>query len=244
MPNYRLTLAFDGAAYHGWQIQPNAVTVQEVLGRAISQTVGQDIVPMGCGRTDAGVHAESYVASFKVESNLSPERMQAALNSRLSEDIAVTSCEIAPDDFHATLSAKGKVYRYTILAGGVRPVRNRHYVHWLHHDLDVEAMRAAAAHLVGEHDFAAFVTQHDPEKNTVRIIHALDIDRSGRTITITVRGNGFLYNMVRTIVGCLITVGRGRQKPAWLREVLASRDRTCAAETAPARGLTLVEAIY
>ena len=244
MPNYRLTLTFDGTAYHGWQVQPNAVTVQEVLERAIEETVGRHVGLMGCGRTDAGVHAESYVANFNVDSDLPPERMLAALNSRLPEDVVVTACEIAPNDFHATLSAKGKIYRYTIAVGEVRPVLDRHVVHWVRHPLDVDAMRRAAACLVGEHDFASFVTQHDPEKDTVRTIHRLDVETDGRYVGITVAGNGFLYNMVRTIVGCLVAVGRGQRRPGWMKAVLDARDRTKAVDTAPAKGLTLVRAIY
>jgi len=244
MPNYRLTLTFDGTRYHGWQRQKNAVTVQEVLERAIEKTVGEHVGVLGCGRTDAGVHAERYVANFSVDSALAPERMQAALNSRLPEDVAVTACDLASDDFHATLSARGKVYRYTIVTGEVRPVLERDFVHWCRHPLDVEAMRQAAACLVGEHDFASFVTELAPDKNTVRTIHGIDVETEGRTVGITLAGNGFLYNMVRTIVGCLIAVGRGLRKPEWLKEVLDARDRTRAAETAPARGLTLVKAIY
>ena len=244
MSNYRLTLAFEGTAYHGWQLQPNALTVQEVLERAIEETVGEHVGVSGCGRTDAGVHAENYVANFTVDSKLAPERMQAALNSRLPEDVAVTHCEIVPDDFHATRSAKGKVYRYTIATGSVRPVLDRNLVHWCRHPLDVDAMRQAAECLVGEHDFASFVTEYSPGKDTVRTIHRLDTEAEGRYIRITVAGNGFLYNMVRAIVGSLIAVGRGQREPEWMREVLDARDRTKAADTAPAKGLTLVRSMY
>ncbi|KPJ52723.1 MAG: hypothetical protein AMS16_06025 [Planctomycetes bacterium DG_58] len=244
MPNYRLTLTFDGTNYHGWQLQPNVLTVQEVVERAVQETVGEHVGVLGCGRTDAGVHAENYVANFTVDSELAPERMQAALNSRLPEDVVVTHCEIAPDDFHATLSAKGKVYRYTVARGSVRPVLDRNFVHWCRHPLDVDAMRQAAECLVGEHDFASFVTEYSPEKDTVRTIGRLDIETEGRYIRITVAGDGFLYNMVRAIVGCLIAVGRGQRSAEWMKEVLDARDRTKAMDTAPAKGLTLVEAVY
>ena len=244
MPNYRLTLQFEGTNYHGWQIQPNAVTVQEVVERAIAQTVGKPVPVLGCGRTDAGVHAEEYVASFKVDSNLPPERMMPALNSRLPEDVAVTACDVVPDDFHATLSAKGKIYRYTIATGDVRAVLDRRFVHYCRYALDVEAMRRAAACLVGEHDFASFVTELSAEKNTVRTIRRLDIGTDARYNTITVEGSGFLYNMVRAIVGSLIAVGRHLRPAEWMKEVLAARDRTKAFETAPAKGLTMVKTIY
>jgi len=244
MPNYRLTLTFEGTGYHGWQVQPNAVTVQEVVAGAIERTVGQKVNLLGCGRTDTGVHAENYVASFQAESDIAPERMRSALNSRLPEDIVVTACDIAPDDFHATRSATGKLYRYTIATGPVPPVFERRTVYWVPQPLDVDAMQAAARHLVGEHDFASFVTEHDPAKDTVRRIRRLDVERGERTITITVEGNGFLYNMVRTIAGCLIAVGRGSRTPDWLREVLAARDRRRAVDTAPAQGLCLVKPFY
>jgi tRNA pseudouridine38-40 synthase len=252
MPNYRLTLTFEGTNYHGWQIQPNALTVQEVIERAVAQTVGKAVRVLGCGRTDAGVHAENYVANFSVDSGLSPERMRAALNSRLPDDVVVTACDVAADDFHATLSARGKVYRYAIATGDVRPVPDRNFVYHCRHTLDVEAMRRSATTLVGEHDFASFVTEHSPDKvargmatgNTVRIIRRLDITSSGRYVFIEIEGNGFLYNMVRTIAGCLIAVGRGLRSPQWMKEVLDARDRTSAFETAPAKGLTLVRAIY
>jgi tRNA pseudouridine38-40 synthase len=244
MPNYRLTLTFDGTRYHGWQIQPKAVTVQQVVREAVAETVEESVAVNGCGRTDAGVHAQHYVANFIAAKGLPPERMRAALNSRLPEDIAVTACEIVEDSFHATQSAKGKVYRYTIATGDVRPVLDRHLVYYCRRPLDVPAMREAAACLVGEHDFASFVTELPPGKNSVRTIHALEIDADEDGVRITVHGNGFLYNMVRAIVGSLLAVGLGRQEPAWLSQVLAARDRTRAGKTAPARGLMLVRALY
>jgi tRNA pseudouridine38-40 synthase len=244
MPNYRLTLQFEGTNYHGWQIQPNGVTVQEVVERAVAETVGKSVRVLGCGRTDAGVHAENYVANFTVESDLAPERMLAALNSRLPDDVVVTACDIAPGDFHATLSVQSKVYRYTIATGGVRPVLDRNLVTHCRHALDVDAMRSAAASLVGEHDFASFVTEHSPDKDTVRIVRRLDITSSGRYVFIEIEGNGFLYNMVRTIAGCLMAVGRGLRPVEWMKEVLDASDRTRAFETAPARGLTMVRATY
>jgi len=244
MPNYRLTLQFEGTNYHGWQIQPNGVTVQEVVERAVAETVGKPVRVLGCGRTDAGVHAENYVANFSVESDLAPERMLAALNSRLPDDVVVTACDTAPDDFHATLGVRSKVYRYAIATGGVRPALDRNFVTHCRHALDVEAMRAAAACLLGEHDFASFVTERSPDKDTIRIVRRLDITWSGRYVFIEIEGNGFLYNMVRTIAGCLMAVGRGLRPVGWMKEVLDARNRTRAFETAPARGLTMVRATY
>ena len=244
MPNYRLTLQFEGTRYHGWQVQPGWPTVQAEIEKAIAKTTAQQIRILGCGRTDSGVHAEEYVANFRVESDLPPERMMHALNSRLPEDIAVTACDVAPDEFHATLDVRRKTYRYTIATGRVRPVIERRFVHWVRHPLDVDAMRRASECLVGEHDFASFVTERDPAKNTVRTIYRLDVAARGRFIDITVEGNGFLYNMVRTLAGCLIAVGRGLRPVEWMRDALEARDRTKALDTAPAQGLTMVRTLY
>jgi tRNA pseudouridine38-40 synthase len=168
----------------------------------------------------------------------------AAINSRLPEDIVVTHCELAPEDFHATHSVRSKVYRYTLVVGGPRPVIDRNFVYHIHHELDVELMRRAAECLVGEHDFASFVSEHSPEKNTVRTVHRLEIERRGRYVTVTVEGNGFLYNMVRTMVGCLVAVGRGLRPVAWMKEMLESHDRSKALATAKAQGLTMVKTNY
>jgi tRNA pseudouridine38-40 synthase len=244
MPNYRLTLQFEGTNYHGWQLQPGWPTVQGAVERAVAVTTAQQVRVLGCGRTDAGVHAEEYVANFKVDSSLPPERMLHALNSRLPDDVVVTACRLAPDDFHATLDAKGKVYRYTIATGPIRPVLDRRFVHWTRHELDVEAMKQAAAHLVGEHDFSSFVTELAPDRNAVRTVYVIDVVREGRTIKVTVSGNGFLYNMVRTIAGCLMAVGRGLRPPEWVKDVRDARDRKQAFETAPPEGLMLIKVIY
>jgi len=244
MPNYRLTLTFEGTAYHGWQRQKGWPTVQQTVEMAIAKTVGAKVSVRGCGRTDAGVHAEKYVAVFNVASNLPPERMMAALNSRLPEDVAVLDCDIAPDDFHPTAGVTEKVYRYTIATGNVRPVIERNFVHWVRTSLDVDAMTEAAQCLIGEHDFASFVTDLPPGKNTVRTLHRLDVDVDGRYVTVTVSGNGFLYNMVRAIVGCLIVIGQGRLAPRCMQEILDARDRTKACKNPPARGLTMVRVVY
>ena len=244
MSHYRLTLTFEGTAYHGWQRQKGWPTVQEVVEMAIARTVGHAVSVRGCGRTDAGVHAENYVAVFETDSELPPERMMGAINSRLPEDVAVIDCDHPPDGFDPTTDVVEKVYRYTIAVGDPRPVIERNFVHWVWARLDIDAMSEAAACLVGEHDFASFVTEREPGKNTVRTIHRLDVDAEGRYIRVTVSGNGFLYNMVRAIVGCLIDVGRGRLQPRCMREILDARDRTKACDNAPAKGLTMVRVTY
>ncbi len=245
LSNYRLTLQFDGAGFSGWQRQPAQRTVQADLERAVRETVAQPVDVRGCGRTDAGVHALAYVANFKAVSKLPPDRLRLAINSRLSEDVVVVKCETVPDEFDARLDAAAKVYRYTTVYGSMRPVLERGLVNYCSRALDVEPMKEAAKFLVGEHDFAGFVNQLEPGKNTVRTIHAVEVEQTGdNTITMTFTGNGFLYNMVRIMAGTLLEVGRGNYPPEWAGEVLYGCDRSAAGPTAPAKGLTLVEVIY
>lgn len=243
--NYKLTLQFDGAGFSGWQRQPVQRTVQADLERAIAETVAQPVNVRGCGRTDAGVHARAYVANFKAVSKLPPDRLHLAINSRLNDDVVVTKCEIVPDDFDARLDALAKVYRYTTVYGPIRPTLERGLVNYCSRALDVEPMKAAATFLVGEHDFAAFVNKLEPGKNTVRTIHAVDVEQTDdNTITMTFTGGGFMYNMVRIMAGTLLEIGRGKYPPDWAGEVLVARDRSAAGPTAPAKGLMLVRVIY
>ena len=218
--------------------------MQGDLERAIRETVGQAVDVIGCGRTDAGVHAAAYVANFAAESRLPPERLQAALNSRLGEDVVITSCEVVAEGFNARADALAKVYRYTTVFGDLRPVLRRGFVNYASRGLDVEAMREAARALVGEHDFAGFVNQLEEGKNTVRRLFAVAVESEGTTVTLTFTGNGFLYNMVRILAGTLIEVGRGKYPPEWVGEALATRDRTATGPTAPAKGLMLMKVIY
>ncbi|MEX2111756.1 MAG: tRNA pseudouridine(38-40) synthase TruA [Pirellulales bacterium] len=245
---FKLTLAYDGTNYCGWQVQPGRITLQETLEAALTSITGQPIRVTASGRTDAGVHALGQVVGFASETHLEPAVLQKALNGTLPLDMAVVSAEIAHQGFHATHDAKRKTYRYTIDDGPVRDVFARHYA-WQHRSpLDVEAMRRAATTLVGTHDFSSFESHGSPRENSVRTVYSLSIERlpapATTRIILEIEGNGFLYNMVRAIVGTLVDVGRGAESEAWPGEVLAARDRSAAGQTAPAHGLCLVRANY
>jgi len=241
--NVKLTVEYDGTNYHGWQRQPNAATIQQALEEGIEQIVGHPVTLHASGRTDAGVHALGQVASFRTHSTIPAEQLHHAINSAIPQDIAVIRAEDVPDDFHARYWAKSKTYRYRIVCRPVRPTVGARYVHWLRRELDAERMRAAAAHFVGKHDFAAFETESSGG-DTVRTVPRFDIERDGDRIDCTVAANGFLYNMVRAMVGTLIEVGLGKRPPEEIAELLAARDRTLAGPTAPAKGLCLMRVDY
>ena len=239
---------YDGTDFHGWQVQDGHRTVQEVLEGVLASVLGERVPVTASGRTDAGVHAEGQVVSFRAATALPPERIAAAVNARLPRDAALLSLADAPPGFHATRDAVSKVYRYLILPGRIpRPLLRR--TTWrVPQPLDLRRMREGAAHLVGRHDFASFRSNPGPEaegRGTVRTIHRIDVRRvdvrrRGGLVAVEVEGDGFLYNMVRSIAGTLVEVGRGRWEPARVREILEARDRGRAGPTAPARGLTLV----
>jgi len=248
MRTFKLTLAYDGTYYCGWQLQPGQVTLQGKLEQALATITGESIRVTASGRTDAGVHALGQVVGFESETHLEPPVLKKALNATLPLDMAVVAAELAPEGFHATRHAVRKMYRYTIDDGEVRDVFARQYV-WQHKSpLDVEAMQRAAASLVGTHDFSSFESQSSPRENSVRTIYSLRLERlpepGGPRIFLEVEGNGFLYNMVRAIVGTLVDVGRGAQSEAWPAKVLAAKDRSAAGQTAPAQGLCLVRVDY
>ncbi len=252
----RLTLRYDGTAYHGWQEQPNAVSIQATIAQILSRIEGRPVPLHGAGRTDAGVHALAQTAHFDSRRQMPPATWLRALNAQLPDDIAVVGAEAVPADFHARFSAGEKHYRYRILNHSVRcPFRHR--ISWFHPArLDLAAMQQAATHLIGEHDFSSFRASGCGAKTAVRTITSITIRRAGGGDTdgggevhadelhIDVRGSGFLKQMVRNLVGSLVAVGRGQQSPDWLLWVRQQQDRTAAAETAPARGLTLVSITY
>lgn len=243
--NYKLTIQYDGSRYDGWQKQGNTTnTIQGKLEGVLSRLVEGPVEVHGAGRTDAGVHALGQTASVKLPGNLPPEQVRDYLNSYLPEDIAVTEVEQAEDRFHARLSAKGKVYRYEIRLGTVGDVFRRKYQYRVAEPLDVTAMRAAAKTLTGTHDFRAFCSNKKYKKSTVRTVSAIDIAVDDTDMSITFRGNGFLYNMVRIMTGTLLEVGLGLRCAEEMEEILVSRDRARAGKTAPAQGLTLVQVEY
>jgi len=248
MRRIMLRVSYDGTNYCGWQKQPNGITVEETLNRAVSELTGEDIRVIGASRTDAGVHALGNVAVFDTESPIPADKFSFALNQRLPKDIAVQeSCEVGPD-FHPRHRDCIKTYEYRIYNGAHRnPLLSRYTFHF-HHALDVRLMDKAAQYLKGEHDFASFCSAGAQVMSTVRTIYDADVFRlDGRedgTIVIRLRGNGFLYNMVRIIAGTLIQAGQGEFSPKHMQEIIDARDRGAAGHTAPPQGLTLVGIEY
>ncbi len=244
MKRIKLTVAYDGTDYCGWQIQPNGITVEEVLNRNLSELTGEEITVTGASRTDSGVHAQGNVAVFDSDTTIPPERIAYAVNRKLPEDIVVIRSEEVPGDWHPRYQETEKTYEYHILNREMPdPVRRRD-TYFVSYPLDLEAMRRAAAYLKGEHDFRSFCNIHTDVQDTVRTIYDLDIIRSGDLVTVRIRGNGFLYNMVRIIVGTLVRVGRGFYSPGQVKEILEAKERTSAGVTAPPQGLVLVKIDY
>lgn len=240
MKRIKLTIAYDGTNYCGWQIQPNGMTVEEVLNRALKKLTGEDILVIGASRTDSGVHALGNVAVFDTETTIPAERIAMALNQRLPEDIVIIKSEEVPPDFHPRYCDCSKTYEYHIINTQIPIPTQRLTNYFVSYQLDLNKMRQAASYLVGEHDFASFCNVRTDVASTVRTIYSLDILQDGEEITIRITGNGFLYNMVRIIVGTLIRVGRGFYEPERVKEILEEKDRKAAGVTAPAHGLTLV----
>jgi tRNA pseudouridine38-40 synthase len=242
--NVRLELKFDGTNYHGWQLQPGRPTVQGMLTEAVYEVTGERVTIHGCGRTDSGVHASSYTASFKTDTSVPITRLPYALNANLPDDIRCISAASADDDFSAGRSAKGKTYRYTIDNNEFEDVFLLRFAWHVKYPLDVGAMSRAASYFEGTHDFVGFASSGYSVKTTVRTIHSLSVSTDGNIITIDITGNGFLYNMVRIISGTLVYVGSGRIDEKDIPGIIASRQRAMAGITAPAKGLCLKEVFY
>jgi tRNA pseudouridine38-40 synthase len=261
MRNFKLTVAYDGTNYFGWQSQTDRTTVQTTLEAAIEQVAGEKVRLLASGRTDTGVHALGQVATFRSETKLEPNVLHKALNAVLPDDIAVLDvCEVPPE-FHPRYNAKRKHYRYLIYDGQVRDVFLRHYAwHYKKGRLDADAMNRAAHPLLGKHDFTSFESSGAKRKTSIRTVFSLEV-RRGRGgeeefsfpltaanlkdwIILDIVADGFLYNMVLAIMGTLVEVGRGAQPESWPAEVLRAADRKLAGPTAPPQGLFLVEANY
>lgn len=240
----KLTVAYEGTAYAGWQVQPTEPTVQAVVEAAWHEITRESIRVLSAGRTDAGVHALGQVVSLSTESPLSAADLQRALNAVLPEDVAIVAVDEVPENFHATYDAQRKTYRYQIHNGRTPDIFDRRFVWHYPQPLDAARMQLAAQSLVGKHDFAAFESAGSARPDTVRTLFAVEVKRVADRITIEVTGDGFLYNMVRSIVGTLVEVGKGSREPNWVAEVLASCDRRRAGQTAPALGLFLVNVEY
>lgn len=244
MKRIKLTIAYDGTNYCGWQIQPNGITIEEILNKALSKMTGEEILVIGASRTDSGVHAMGNVAVFDTETTIPAEKIAVALNQRLPDDIVITKSEEVPLDFHPRYCNCSKTYEYHIINTRIPIPTKRLTNYFVSYVLDVDKMRQAASYLVGEHDFVSFCNVRTDVGNTVRTITALDILTNGNEVTIRITGNGFLYNMVRIIVGTLIRVGRGFYEPEKVKEILEVKDRKAAGVTAPAHGLMLMEIKY
>ena len=244
MKRIKLTVAYDGTDYCGWQIQKNGVTVEEVLNRALSRLIGDRVTVIGASRTDAGVHAQGNVAVFDTDTRIPAERIAYAVNALLPEDVVVVSSGEVPAGWHPRKCVSVKTYEYRILNREFPdPVRRRD-TYFVPFQLDLDRMRQAAEYLKGEHDFKSFCSAQTTVEDTVRTIYALDIRKEEDFITILVRGNGFLYNMVRIIAGTLAGVGRGYFEPRDEARMLEEKDRTKAGVSAPPQGLTLVGIEY
>ncbi len=240
----KLTVSYDGTNYCGWQVQPNGITVQQVLEDALFSATGERTRITGSGRTDAGVHAQGQVAHFETNSSIPPEKFYKALNAHLPDDIKVLKSELADDHFHACNSAKKKTYCYSLYMAEVEnPLKERYAVR-VDENVNVEKMKEVAKLLVGEHDFKAFCASGSGAKTTVRTIYNIDIENVNGEIKILITGNGFLYNMVRIIVGTLIGVSKNEIGKADVQKMLTTGKRPQSIKTLLAKGLCLINVEY
>jgi tRNA pseudouridine38-40 synthase len=240
----KLVIHYDGTAYHGWANQPQTATIQGTLENAIERLCGQKIELIGSSRTDAGVHALGQVAHFDIDSPVPTENIARALNNLLPEDIAVADASEVSIDFDAISSTKSKWYRYSIYTEAIRPVLEIRRCWHRPGTLDIAAMQRAAAYLLGTKDFKSFASAADQRQSSIRTLLKCQVMEQNPWIYIDVQADGFLYNMVRNIVGTLVEVGRGRWQPEYIQEILAAKDRNAAGPIAPASGLCLMEIYY
>jgi tRNA pseudouridine38-40 synthase len=247
MPNFKLIVEYDGTHFNGWQIQGGKErTVQGELQKACRRIFGKKLTIIGSGRTDAGVHAKAQVASVKIETKLTEGQIRAALNAHLPEDIAVINVEKAKDDFHAQFDARSKTYRYTIYNGRARSALMREFCAHYPYPVNLSRMKKEAQTLVGRHDFRSFQASDALRQatDTTRTIKRLEIKKKGELITIDIEADGFLYKMVRNIVGTLLYCGSGKLPEGAIKKILLKKDRNAAGKTAPACGLCLMEVRY
>ncbi len=245
MPNYKITIQYDGTNYKGWQLQPDAKTIQGEFIKALQIISGRKVKITSSGRTDAGVHALSQVANFWLEINIEPESLKKALNSLLPSDIRIIKAEMVPKNFNARFHAVEKTYLYRIYRGEVVPPFKSNYVYHFTYPLNLKAMKKAAKYLKGEKSFKAF-TSHPSSKNMVKNLKKIKIkkDKRENEVIIELTANGFLRYMVRIIVGTLLQVGEGKIEPSYIKEILKSENRQLAGPTAPPKGLFLKNVIY
>ncbi len=239
-----LIVEYDGTNYVGWQIQPNGLSIQQVIEEALASLIGESVRIFSSGRTDAGVHAKGMPACFQTTSRIPVRAFSAGLNSFLPPDISIREAWEVPENFHPRREATAKHYCYTLQVGVSRSPLRRLYAWHLRGPLDIVAMRAAAAHLVGEKDFASFRASGCAAKTTIRTIYRVDIAEEDEALRINIIGTGFLRNMVRIIAGTLVEVGRGRRKPDTVLDLLERPDRSSAGVTAPPQGLCLMKVFF
>lgn len=245
MKNYKIIVQFDGSRYKGWQkFKDNDISIQEKIETVLSKMTGEEIQVIGCGRTDAGTHAENYVANFNTNSNRSPKLISNYLYEFLPDDIVVKSVEEVPERFHAQHNAKSKTYVYSITKGKLRNVFNRKYSFHSVEKLDLIQMRNAAECLVGTHDFQSFTSLKEGTKSTIRTINSLDIIENGMVIEIVINCNDFLLHMARLIVGILLEVGEGKIKATDVQKILNDKKYTQAVPIAQPKGLCLRDVQY
>ncbi len=245
MRNIRLKITYEGTRYQGWQKQETSDnTIQGKFETLLSRMCGEEITIQGSGRTDAGVHALGQIANFHTHSAMTTGEMLTYMNQYLPEDIAVTEIAEVPERFHSRLNAKGKRYSYRIWNSSIPNVFYRRFSHTISEQLDMEAMREAAFRLLGEHDFKSFTSTKRGKKSTVRRIDSITIEKNGDLITFTFEGNGFLYHMIRILVGTLLEVGLGERKAESIPEIICAKNREMAGALVPGKGLILEEVYY
>lgn len=245
MNNYKITLAYDGSRYYGWEHQPDIeLTIQGKLENVLEILEGAPVEVIGAGRTDAGVHAKGMVCNCHLSTSFSENQIKQYMNRYLPDDISIIDVRKASDRFHARYKAVGKTYRYTCYYGEVKPIFDRKYVYTLDAMPDIKGMQIAAQYLIGEHDFAAFCGNPKMKKSTVRIVDKIDIEKHKSYITFTYHGTGFLQHMIRILTGTLLEVGYGKRTPESVVQLLNNKKRSEAGFTAPAQGLCLIEVDY
>ena len=244
MRNIAMRLMYDGSRYHGWQVQKKDVTVGETVENALSKVCGHTVKVVGCGRTDAGVHAERYCANFKTDSRIPADRLPLAVNSRLPRDISVVAAVDAEEDFNAILSCVRKEYTYRIFNSRIRDPFYENRAYFYPQAMDIDRMRRAADEFCGTHDFAAVRSVGTETKTTVRTVRYCEVERGERTWNVRVCADGFLYNMVRAIVGTLLYVSEGKIEPEDISRLLDTRDRRLTGPTVPPQGLYMTGVWY